>query len=98
MGVFLLLASQTPTFFLSTRPQAFVDQFQKQPLFNMGEFDECREAARQLIDEYKAAETDDYLSWQPSPRGASSAVAAPVASAAADPRTAAAAADGGDGY
>jgi tubulin gamma len=66
------------------RAQAFIDQFQRQPLFNMGEFDECREAARQLIDEYKAAETDEYLSWTPASR--------PVTSAAADPRAPAAAA------
>ena len=56
--------------------QAFIDQYQRQPGFDMSEFEQCREVARALIDEYKAAETDAYPSWTPPPRPMPAAAAA----------------------
>jgi hypothetical protein len=35
----------------------------------MSEFDVCREAVRNLVDEYAEAEKDSYLTWVPPPRG-----------------------------
>jgi len=45
--------------------QAFLDQFRKEPMFadNLDEMDASHEIVRELIDEYKAAATHDYLSW-----------------------------------
>ena len=45
--------------------QAFLDQFRKEPMFadNLDEMDASQEIVRELIDEYKAAATNDYLSW-----------------------------------
>ena len=45
--------------------QAFLDQFRKEDMFkdNLDEMDASHEIVRELIDEYKAAATHDYLSW-----------------------------------
>ena len=45
--------------------EAFLDQFKKESIFsdNLDEFDSSREVIQQLVDEYHAATTRDYLSW-----------------------------------
>jgi tubulin gamma len=47
------------------RRNAFVEQYRREPLFEDGmeEFDHSREVVQSLIDEYKAAERADYVSW-----------------------------------
>jgi len=44
---------------------AYLVGFQKEKMFsdNLYEFDNAREVVASLIDEYKAAETPDYLKW-----------------------------------
>lgn len=44
---------------------AFLEQYKKESMFSDGldEFDESREVVQELIDEYKAAEGDDYVEW-----------------------------------
>ena len=57
---------------------AFLDQYRREPMFTDGleEFDSAREVVTDLIEEYKAAERPDYVTW----KGPSSG--APVAAAA----------------
>jgi tubulin gamma len=45
--------------------RAFLDNYKRQPMFEDGyeEFDDSFEVVQGLVDEYKAAETDDYVSW-----------------------------------
>lgn len=45
--------------------EAFLDQFKKEPMFadNFDEMDNSREVVQQLIEEYHAATTKDYVSW-----------------------------------
>merc|ERR1711962_323227 len=45
--------------------EAFLDQFKKEPMFaeNFDEMDQAREVVEQLIQEYHAATTKDYVSW-----------------------------------
>jgi len=45
--------------------EAFLDQFKKEPMFaeNFDEMDNAREVVEQLIQEYHAATTKDYVSW-----------------------------------
>ena len=45
--------------------EAFLDQFKKMNMFkdNLDEFDASREVLQQLIDEYHAATTPEYISW-----------------------------------
>ena len=47
--------------------EAFMDQFKKMPMFkdDLSEFDRARECIQQLQDEYKAAESPDYISCVP---------------------------------
>jgi len=54
--------------------EAFMDQFKKMPMFkdDLSEFDRARECIQQLQDEYKAAESPDYISY-----GGPAPVAAP---------------------
>jgi tubulin gamma len=44
---------------------AFVENYRKEPMFqdSLDEFDSSREVVQGLIDEYKAAERPDYISW-----------------------------------
>lgn len=44
---------------------AFMESYKTDPLFsgNLDEFDESREVVQELIDEYKAAECDNYMEW-----------------------------------
>ena len=44
---------------------AFIDNSRKEPIFadNLDEFDNAREVVVNLRDEYKAAESADYVSW-----------------------------------
>ena len=44
---------------------AFIDNYRKEPIFadNLDEFDNAREVVVNLRDEYKAAESADYVSW-----------------------------------
>jgi tubulin gamma len=44
---------------------AFLDQYRKEPMFANGleEFDSAREVVEDLIEEYKAAESPDYINW-----------------------------------
>jgi len=44
---------------------AFLDQYRKEPMFEDGleEFDSAREVVTDLIEEYRAAERIDYVSW-----------------------------------
>lgn len=45
--------------------RAFIANYQKQPVFADGleEFESAREVVNLLTDEYRAAETPDYVSW-----------------------------------
>lgn len=45
--------------------EAFLEQFRKENMFSdsLDELDQSREVVQQLIDEYVAATTPDYLSW-----------------------------------
>ncbi len=44
---------------------AYLEQFKREAMFssNLDEFDESAETVRNLIAEYKAATTPDYLTW-----------------------------------
>lgn len=48
---------------------AFLDQYRREPIFedSLEEFDSSREVVTDLIEEYKAAERADYVSWGMSP-------------------------------
>ena len=65
------------------RRQAFLENFKKQPMFADGleEFDDSRECVSSLVEEYKAAQTPDYMQW-----GARQAAMATGLPEAADPR------------
>jgi len=45
--------------------EAFLDQFRKEAMFSesLEELDNSREVVQQLVDEYKAATTPEYLEW-----------------------------------
>jgi len=45
--------------------KAFLDQYKKEKWFadGLGEFDEARQTVQELIDEYKACESADYISY-----------------------------------
>jgi len=45
--------------------RAFIDQYKRVPVFADGleEFESARDVVRLLADEYRAAETPDYVSW-----------------------------------
>jgi len=45
--------------------EAFLDQFKKVAIFkdNLDEFDASREVLQQLVDEYAAATTPEYINW-----------------------------------
>ena len=45
------------------RKNAFIDNYKREEIFSLEEFDDSREAVVQLIDEYKAAEKSDYTSF-----------------------------------
>ncbi|KAK7073339.1 Tubulin gamma-2 chain [Halocaridina rubra] len=47
--------------------EAFLDQFRKEAMFSesLDELDSSREVVQQLVDEYVAATSPDYLSWRP---------------------------------
>merc|ERR1712098_73399 len=53
--------------------EAFLDQFKKEPMFaeNLDEMDHSREVVQQLIDEYHAATTKEYISWGSQPHAMS---------------------------
>ncbi|KAJ1407851.1 hypothetical protein B484DRAFT_202038 [Ochromonadaceae sp. CCMP2298] len=44
---------------------AFLEQYRREPMFEDGleEFDSAREVVTDLIEEYKAAERPDYVTW-----------------------------------
>jgi tubulin gamma len=44
---------------------AFLDNYRKEPMFadNLDEFDDAREVVQSLVDEYKACERPDYVSY-----------------------------------
>ena len=48
---------------------AFLDMYRKEPMFrdDLDEFDSSREVVQSLIDEYKAAETEEYVHWGSEP-------------------------------
>ena len=45
--------------------EAFLEQFRKEEMFkeNLDEMDASRDVVQQLIEEYEAAATPDYLTW-----------------------------------
>lgn len=47
------------------KKKAFLDQYKKEALFSDGfeEFDSSREIVQELINEYEAAETPEYVNW-----------------------------------
>merc|ERR1712216_773590 len=47
------------------RRKAFLDQYRREPMFaeDLSEFDDSAEVVQQLIDEYKACESPDYVRW-----------------------------------
>lgn len=46
--------------------EAFLEQFRKEAMFtdNLDELDHSREVVQELIEEYVAATTKDYCSWE----------------------------------
>mmetsp|Transcript_60473 Transcript_60473/g.153676 ORF Transcript_60473/g.153676 Transcript_60473/m.153676 type:complete len:189 (+) Transcript_60473:1050-1616(+) len=44
---------------------AFLDNYRQEPMFaeNLDEFDDAKEVVMSLSDEYKAAESEDYIKW-----------------------------------
>ena len=46
---------------------AFLDMYKREPMFanDLSEFDEARETVAELMAEYKAAESPDYITGQP---------------------------------
>jgi tubulin gamma len=44
---------------------AFLDNYRKVPMFadDLSEFDDSREIVQDLIDEYRASESADYINW-----------------------------------
>ena len=44
---------------------AFLDQYRKEKIFsdNLQEFDDSKEVITDIIEEYKAAEREDYIEW-----------------------------------
>ncbi|KNE70090.1 tubulin gamma chain [Allomyces macrogynus ATCC 38327] len=62
---------------------AFMDQYKKLALFADGidEFDESRSVVQELIDEYQACETPNYIHWGSEGMGASSSYAGGASSA-----------------
>jgi len=44
---------------------AFLEQYRREPMFSEGleEFDSAKEVVTDLIDEYRAAEKPDYVTW-----------------------------------
>ena len=44
---------------------AFLDNYRKVPMFadDLSEFDDAREIVQDLIEEYRASETADYINW-----------------------------------
>eukprot|EP00049_Salpingoeca_infusionum_P003102 m.63516 g.63516 ORF g.63516 m.63516 type:complete len:466 (+) comp11953_c0_seq1:86-1483(+) len=58
--------------------EAFMEQFRKEDMFreNLDEFDDARAVVQGLIDEYKAAETPDYVHWGEAEPGVASPAAA----------------------
>ena len=73
--------------------RAYLKEYQQLPMFSGGleEFHHSREVVHTLAQEYRAAETDDYLQWDPSSAGAaaedSSAAQAAAAAGSADTHT-----------
>ena len=59
---------------------AFLEQYRREPMFADGleEFDSAREVVTDLIEEYKAAETEDYINWSGPGSGGSYDAAAPA--------------------
>lgn len=59
---------------------AFLEQYRREPMFADGleEFDSAREVVTDLIEEYKAAETEDYVNWSGPGSGGSYDAAAPA--------------------
>jgi tubulin gamma len=54
------------------KKQAFLDNYRKFPMFadnDLSEFDESREIVQNLVDEYKACESADYIKWGMEDRG-----------------------------
>jgi tubulin gamma len=47
------------------KKKAFLDQYKKEALFSDGfeEFDSSREIVQELINEYEACETPEYVNW-----------------------------------
>lgn len=47
--------------------EAFLDQFKKEEMFkdNLDELDNSREVVQDLVDEYIAATSPDYITWEP---------------------------------
>ncbi|KAG0564650.1 hypothetical protein KC19_8G128200 [Ceratodon purpureus] len=54
------------------KKQAFLENYRKFPMFadnDLSEFDESREIVQNLVDEYKACESADYIKWGMEDRG-----------------------------
>ena len=47
------------------KKNAFIDQYRKEPMFEDGleEFDDAREVAQELLEEYQACERADYIDY-----------------------------------
>jgi tubulin gamma len=60
-----LFAKSMKSYDTLRKRNAFLEQYRKQPMFSDGleEFDSSREVVQSLIDEYRASERSDYLSW-----------------------------------
>ena len=49
--------------------KAFLDQYKREAMFadSLDEFDSSREVVQELINEYEACESPDYVTWVPFP-------------------------------
>lgn len=64
-SISLLFARSARQFDKLRKREAFLEQFKKEDMFkdNLDEMDNSREVVQQLVEEYQAAATPDYLSW-----------------------------------
>ena len=55
--------TQQMTNIMADRKNAFIDQYRKEPMFedSLDEFDDARNVAQELLEEYQACERADYI-------------------------------------
>lgn len=66
MKIFQLFQRALEQYDKLRKREAFLEQFRKEAMFqdNLDELDNSREVVQELIEEYHAATTKDYCSWE----------------------------------